>query len=80
MVLRGDTLYVLELQPAGYAYYAANEAEKASHINIVEVVGDGSFGRVYIAGDEAEVLVSKEIVESRLEMLGGREMEVKGAQ
>ena len=80
MVLRGDTLYVLELQPAGYAYYAANEAEKASHINIVEVVGYGSFGRVYIAGDEAEVLVSKEIVESRLEMLGGREMEVKGAQ
>lgn len=80
MVLRGDTLYVLELQPAGYAYYAANEAEKASHINIVEVVGYGSFGRVYIAGNEAEVLVSKEIVESRLEMLGGREMGVKGAQ
>ena len=66
MVLRGDTLYVLEMQPAGYAFYAANEAEKASHINIINVSGFGSFGRVYIAGDEAEVLVSKEIVESRL--------------
>lgn len=73
MVLRGDTLYVLEMQPAGYAFYAANEAEKASHINIVNVSGFGSFGRVYIAGEEAEVLVSKEIVESRLSGLSGRE-------
>ena len=72
MVLRGDTLYVLEIQPAGYAYYAANEAEKASRINIINVTGFGSFGRVYIAGDEAEVLVSKEIVESRLAALEGR--------
>ncbi len=74
MVLRGDTLYVLEMQPAGYAYYAANEAEKASHINIINVVGFGSFGRVYIAGDEAEVLVSKGIVESRLLALTGQEV------
>lgn len=73
MVLRGDTLYVLELQPAGYAYYAANEAEKASHINIIDVKGIGSFGRVYIAGEESEVLISKEIVEKRLEGLTGRD-------
>jgi len=73
MVLRGDTLYVLEMQPAGYAFYAANEAEKASHINIINVQGFGSFGRVYIAGPESEVLVSKEIVETRLAALSGRE-------
>jgi hypothetical protein len=73
MVLRGDTLYVLEIQPAGYAYYAANEAEKASRINIINVTGFGSFGRVYLAGDEAEVLVSKQIVEERLAQLPGRE-------
>lgn len=73
MVLRGETLYVLEMQPAGYAYYAANEAEKASHIKIVEVIGYGSYGRVYISGEEAEVLVSKEIAESRLEQLSGRD-------
>lgn len=77
MVLRGDTLFVLEIEPAGYAYYAANEAEKASHINIINVVGYGRYGRVYIAGDEAEVLVSKEIVESRLKDLKGKEPEGK---
>ena len=73
MVLRGDTLYILEVEPAGYAYYAANEAEKASHINIINVQGFGKFGRVYLAGDEAEVLESQKIVESRLSSLSGRE-------
>lgn len=77
MVLAGDTLYVLEITPAGYAYYAANEAEKASHINIINVSGFGTFGRVYIAGEEAEVLVSREIVEKRLADLSGRETETK---
>lgn len=72
MVLRGDTLYVLEIEPAGYAYYAANEAEKASNINIINVTGFGRFGRIYIAGDEAEVLVSKEIVEQKLAAVAGR--------
>lgn len=73
MVLKGDTLFVLEIEPAGYAYYAANEAEKASHINIINVVGYGRYGRIYIAGDEAEVLVSKDIVETRLNSVEGRE-------
>ncbi len=72
MIVRGNTLYVLEVEPAGYAYYAANEAEKASHINIINVQGYGRYGRIYIAGDEAEVLVSKEIVEARLQSLAGR--------
>ncbi len=75
MVLKGDTLYVLEIEPAGYAYYAANEAEKASHINIINVSGFGRFGRIYIAGKEAEVLISKEIVESRLASVSGKEPE-----
>ena len=73
MVLRGDTLYILELEPAGYAYFAANEAEKASHINIINVQGFGRFGRIYIAGDEAEVVESQAIVEARLASLSGRE-------
>jgi len=72
MVLRGDTLYILEVEPAGYAYYAANEAEKASHINIINVQGFGQFGRVYIAGSEADVVESHSIVETRLASLLGR--------
>lgn len=73
MIVKGNTLYILEIEPAGYAYYAANEAEKASHINIIEVVGFGRYGRIYIAGEEAEVLVSKEMVEKRLLSITGKE-------
>ncbi len=72
MIVRGDTLYILELEPAGYAYFAANEAEKASHISIIDVRGFGKFGRIHIAGDEAEVLESKDIVEKRLSEISGR--------
>ncbi|MFW6181958.1 MAG: hypothetical protein ACOC8N_09430 [Spirochaetota bacterium] len=73
MIIKGDTLYILEIEPAGYAYYAANEAEKAAHINIIEVRGFGRYGRIYIAGEEAEVLVAKEMVEKRLAGISGRE-------
>ena len=72
MVLRGDTLFVLELEPAGYAFYAANEAEKAANINIINVTGYGKYGRIYIAGKESEVLVAKETVESKLADISGR--------
>ena len=72
MIVRGETLYVLEVEPAGYAYFAANEAEKTSHINIINVAGAGRYGRVYIAGPESEVLVSQDIVEQRLAELTGR--------
>jgi hypothetical protein len=73
MLLRGDTLFVLEVEPAGYAYFAANEAEKAANINIIDVSGFGKFGRVYIGGKEAEVLECKKNVEKRLAEISGRE-------
>jgi hypothetical protein len=73
MIVKGNTLYILEIEPAGYAYYAANEAEKASHINIIEVVGFGRYGRVYIAGEESEVVVSQDMVEKKLKSITGRE-------
>ena len=69
MLLRGDTLFVLEVEPAGYAYFAANEAEKAARINIIDVMGFGKFGRVYIGGPEAEVLEAQKI----LAEISGRE-------
>jgi len=72
MLLRGDTLFVLEVEPAGYAYFAANEAEKTSKINIIDVMGFGKFGRVYIGGAEAEVLECKNVVEKRLAEISGR--------
>ena len=72
MLLRGETFFVMELEPAGYAYYAANEAEKSADIKIIEVSGFGKFGRVYIGGDEADVLECKLNVEKRINEITGR--------
>ncbi|MBA7615894.1 hypothetical protein ES703_23183 [subsurface metagenome] len=72
MLLGGQTLYILEVLPAGYAVLAANEAEKAAHINILEVLSFGAFGRVYIGGEEAEVVVGGKAAEESLKAIQGK--------
>lgn len=55
MVLPGQSLFVLETKPASYAILAANEAEKAADLTIVDFRMIGASGRVYLAGTEADV-------------------------
>ncbi|MFW5747724.1 MAG: hypothetical protein ACOCX6_02885 [bacterium] len=73
MIIPGETLLTMETLPAGYASLAANEAEKAARINIMEVRAIGAFGRVYIGGEEAEVLEAKRAAEAALQSLEGKE-------
>ena len=54
MILPGKSMFILEVEPAGYAIYAANEAEKAAHITLVDVKPFGNFGRLTMMGSEAE--------------------------
>jgi hypothetical protein len=72
MSLSDETLYILEVLPAGYAGYAANEAEKAADITINHVSVYGASGRVYIAGATSDVHAAKEAAESALNVLDGR--------
>src|SRR4029077_16992622 len=55
MALPGESLFVLEMQPASYAILAVNEAEKAADIKVVDYRMIGATGRVYITGDESDV-------------------------
>ncbi|MCS6844072.1 MAG: hypothetical protein NZ528_07095 [Caldilineales bacterium] len=73
MLLAGQTLYVLEVEPAGYAALAANEAEKRAEINILEVVAFGAFGRVYLGGEERDIMAGYGAALAALEGLTGRE-------
>ena len=50
MALAGESLFVLEMQPASYAIVAANEAEKAARIKVVDYRMIGATGRVYLTG------------------------------
>jgi len=74
MLLAGQTLYVLEVEPAGYAALAANEAEKAANINILEVRAFGSFGRVYLGGEERDIMAGYGAATAALEGLAGVEI------
>ena len=77
MLLAGQTLYVLEVEPAGYAALAANEAEKAANISILDVRAFGSFGRVYLGGEEQDIMAGYGAAVSAIEGVGGREVERK---
>ncbi len=72
MLLAGQTLYILEVHPAGYASIAANEAEKASPITIIHVQTSGAFGRLYLGGTEAEIAEAAAAVERALDGIEGR--------
>jgi hypothetical protein len=73
MLIPGQTLYVLEMEPASYAPLAANEAEKAANINVLEVRSFGSLGRVYLGGEESDIDVGWRAAVGALEGLEGRE-------
>ncbi|MEA1903881.1 MAG: hypothetical protein U9N56_10170 [Actinomycetota bacterium] len=73
MIIPGQTLYVLECEPAAYASLAANEAEKAANINVLEVRSFGSMGRVYLGGEEQDIDVGWQAAVAALEGLTGRE-------
>ncbi len=72
LIVPGQTLYVLEVAPAGYAAIAANEAEKAANINVLEVRAFGSFGRVYLGGEERDIDVGYRAAEQAIASIAGR--------
>jgi len=60
LLIPGQSLFVLEIAPAAYAGLAANEAEKAADISVVEIRAVGRFGRVFLAGSESDVASARE--------------------
>jgi ethanolamine utilization microcompartment shell protein EutL len=72
MIVAGQTLYVLEVEPAAYAALAANEAEKSAMVNILQISAVGSFGRLYLGGSEQNILAAEQGVLAALESLPGR--------
>ena len=73
MIVRGQTLYILEVHPAAYAALACNEAEKASPVHVLEMIAFGAFGRLWLGGWEAEIKAAAEAAEAALAKIDGRE-------
>ncbi len=72
MILPGQSLFILEVHPAAYSVYAANEAEKAAGITLIDVRAFGAFGRLYLCGSEREVDYGSQAATKSLELLEGR--------
>ena len=73
MLLPGQSLLVLEVAPAAYISIAANEAEKAASITVIELRAVGRFGRMFLAGTESNVQAARDAAVAALEAIKGRE-------
>ena len=75
MLLAGETLFILEVEPAAYAALAANEAEKSTEVTLVDMRPYGASGRIYLAGTEANIEAAGKAAIQALESLEGKGMD-----
>jgi hypothetical protein len=71
MLVAGETMLVLECQPAAYINLAANEAEKSAPVNLMHVTSVGRFGRLWMAGTEADILAARDAAVTAIESVQG---------
>ena len=73
MILPGQSLFIFETEPAGYVAIAANEAEKAARVFLVQLQPFGAFGRLWMSGPEAEIDAAAAAAVATIEGLAGRQ-------
>ncbi len=77
MILPGQSLFLMETSPAGYVTFAANEAEKAANVYLVNIRPYGAFGRLYMSGTEAEIDAAAEAAQKAIEGIEGKSEKVQ---
>jgi hypothetical protein len=77
MLLPGQSLFLMETSPAGYVTFAANEAEKAANVYLVNIRPYGAFGRLYMSGTEAEIDAAAEAAQKAIEGIEGKSEKVQ---
>jgi ethanolamine utilization microcompartment shell protein EutL len=73
MLMPGSSLFVMEVAPAAYISLAANEAEKAADITVIELRAVGRFGRMFLSGTESYVQTARDAAVAALAELSGKE-------
>jgi ethanolamine utilization microcompartment shell protein EutL len=72
LLLARQTLCVIEVTPAAYVMLAANEAEKAANITMINYTPSGRYGRLLIAGTDSEVRVGRDAAVQAVDSLSGK--------
>ena len=73
MLIAGESLFILETEPAGYIAFAANEALKSAHVKLIDASLFGAFGRLYLSGPEAQIDAARDAALRSIETVVGRE-------
>ena len=73
MLIAGESLLILETEPAGYIAFAANEALKAARVKLIDASLFGAFGRLYLSGPEAQIDAARDAALRGLSTVTGRE-------
>jgi hypothetical protein len=71
-LIAGESLFILESEPAGYIAYAANEALKAARVKLIDASLFGAYGRLYLSGGEADIDAAREAAIRSLTKLKGQ--------
>ena len=62
LLVAGESMLVVECQPAAYISAIGNDVEKSANVKIVNVSGVGQFGRLWVSGAHAEVQAAQDAV------------------
>jgi hypothetical protein len=73
MLIAGESLLILETEPAGYVAFAANQALKAARVKLIDAQLFGAFGRLYLSGPEAEIDAARDAALRGLSTVTGAE-------
>ncbi len=73
MLIAGESLYILEVEPAGYVAFAANEALKAARVKLVDASLFGAYGRLYLSGPEAQIDAAQAAAQRAVEGIEGQD-------
>lgn len=72
LLIPGQALLILEVQPSVYIVHAANEAEKAAPVSLVDIRPIGAFGRLYMGGSESAIHEAEKAAKAAMESVTGR--------
>lgn len=66
LLVPSESLLVMEVEPAAYVALATNQAEKATGVKLIHFNPIGRFGRLFMAGTEAETRTARVAAEEAI--------------
>lgn len=72
MIEGGQTMLVMEVEPAAYITLAANEAEKAANVFLNHMSSVGVYGRMWLSGTEADIVAAHQAAATAINQVTGR--------